>query len=134
MKPPSDGPPCTYIILTYLCIFSLDLEQLRVLEYDGAVGLLGVGGGGRAPEGLPVRLGQEVVSLEEGERHPVSFSRANISNYILGEWTEQKQEARSPVSDGIWNDPFPSVALDPDLFMVPQRFPDLYIFFSAHLS
>ena len=57
----SSRKPCPPI-LAYLGIFPLDLEQLRVLEDDGAVGLLGVGGR-RPPERLAVRLGQEVVRL-----------------------------------------------------------------------
>ena len=58
------------IDLPYLCSgISLDLEQLRVLEYDGAVGLLGVGG--RAAEGLAVGLGQQVVRLGLRQRAAV---------------------------------------------------------------
>ena len=52
----------TNLAHAYLGIVPLDLEQLRVLEDDGAVGLLGVGGR-RAPERLAVRLGQQVVRL-----------------------------------------------------------------------
>ena len=65
---------------TYLGIVPLDLEQFGVLEYDGAVGLLGAGGGGRPPEGLAVRLGQQVVCLGEKERHSVRFSGADIKS------------------------------------------------------
>ena len=57
-------------IQTYLGVVPLDLEQLRVLEDDGAVGLLGVGGR-RAPERLAVRLGQQVVRLGLRQRAAV---------------------------------------------------------------